>query len=209
MSLFNIKKETKITVKKAKGYTLIELLASVAIFALIIAGPAGFFVAAVRAQNRALVLGQMVESSPYSLEYMSRALRMARKDMDGDCVGLKKNYATSTQNPLDIITFLKYDENSQENVCHQFAFGQGKIQERICEVESFDCTIASNWESWVSLTPNGLAVSQGNFFGSGWNQTDNIQPRVTIFYKIATSGQPVPSMSVETTVSQRNLDIQY
>ena len=61
-----------------KGYTLIEIMVAVAVFAVVIAAPMGFFVSAIKGQQKALVSQGLTNSISYNLEYISRALRMAK-----------------------------------------------------------------------------------------------------------------------------------
>jgi len=60
-----------------KGYTLIEVLVAVSIFTILVAGPTGLFITALRGQRKALATMEIIDDSSYALEYISRALRMA------------------------------------------------------------------------------------------------------------------------------------
>ena len=65
-----------------KGYTLIEILVAVGIFTTVIAAPTGFFVSSLKGQQRALASQKLIDNVSYSLEYVSRTLRMAKKELN-------------------------------------------------------------------------------------------------------------------------------
>ena len=92
---------------KNRGYTLIEVLVSVAIFSIIIAGPTGLFVLSLRNQNMSLALGETIDNTSHAVEYISRALRMARKDRAGECITLNYNYENPSADTSKI-RFLYY-----------------------------------------------------------------------------------------------------
>lgn len=190
--------------RKEGGYTLIEVLVAVVIFSITVAGPTGLFISSLRGQTRTLLLGRMTESSSYSLEYMSRALRMAKKDLNGTCIDVKTNY----KNPSGIssIQFLKYDEALSKDICMEFLVQAGQLGERRSANEQ-----SSGLGNFSALTPNELEVTstQAKFVITGQGQDDNLQPRVTIYFRMTKKNQLQPEIRIETTVSQRNLDFFY
>jgi len=177
---------------------------AVVVFSITVAGPTGLFISSLEGQTRTLLLGRMTESSSYSLEYMSRALRMAKKDLAGTCIDAKTNY----KNPSGIssIRFLKYDEILAKDICMEFLVQAGQLGERKSANEQ-----SSGLGSFSALTPNELEVTstQAKFVITGQGQVDNLQPRVTIYFRMTKKNQSQPEIKVETTVSQRNLDIFY
>lgn len=184
------------------GYTLVEILVGIAIFALLVAGPTGLFISSLKSQNRILGLREVVDSSSYVLEYMSRALRMARKDLEGNCVqgGDIYNYGFPVGQNTRII-FLNY-----QNICQQFALIDGY---RLKERKSTDGNKA-NFGQFMSLTSQRLSVDLLQFEIKGEAQADNLQPRVTILLEMtkrAVSG--FPEVKAQTTISQRDLDVHY
>lgn len=191
-------------IKSGEGYTLIEVLVAVLLFSIVLAGPTGLFIASLRSQTRTLILGRMIESSSYVLEYMSRALRMARKDIAGACLGTTK---TNYINPSGVssIRFLKYDEASGDNICMEFLVQNGQLGEK----KSRDSSPAGPGWSFSALTPNELNVTSTKFIITGQDQTDGLQPRVTIYFQMTKKNQTQPDLKIETTISQRNLDFPY
>ncbi|MCP6719240.1 MAG: prepilin-type N-terminal cleavage/methylation domain-containing protein [Patescibacteria group bacterium] len=182
-----------------KGYTLIELLVAAAIFFLLVAGPTGLFITSLRNQTRFLAMREVIDNSSYVLEYVSRFLRMARKDLNGTCISQSVNY----ENPAGISSNIRFI-NSQ-GLCQEFSLDTDRMQER----KSTDDT-AVNLGSGVYLTSDDLKVTLLKFQLAGQGQGDNLQPRVTILFEIRKEGVlGSPETKLQTTISQRNLDLVY
>jgi prepilin-type N-terminal cleavage/methylation domain-containing protein len=179
-----------------KGYTLIEILVAVSIFFVVIAAPSGFFVTALKGQQKALASQELLDNASYALEYMSRSLRMAKKDdVDGvNCLlAYKLNYATTTQG----IKFRNYEDK-----CQEFYLEDGRIKEN-----------KTGYAQPLFLTSNDLEVSKFEISITGETQKDIIQPRITLLLE-AKGNRPAiaslqPVLRIQTTISQRNLDVQY
>lgn len=177
-----------------KGYTLVELLTGIAIFLMVVFSATGVLISAFRAQRKALALREIIDSTSYTIDYMSRAIRMAKKDdveIRGDTTSCfseaEKNYKVEVQG----ITFRTYKLNE----CQSFFLDNinKRIKERKGGSENF-------------ITPGSLEVTNLKFFVSGDESNDNLQPRVTIFLEIQKKGDPATKISLQTTVSQRDLD---
>jgi prepilin-type N-terminal cleavage/methylation domain-containing protein len=181
------------------AYTLIEVLVAVTIFSFIIAGPTGLFITSLRGQRKALATMEIVDNSSYALEYISRALRMAKKDTTGDCITAGSNYE-NPDSDVSKIRFLNY-----QGLCQEFSLNSGQLGQQ----QSTDETVVS-LGGFLPLTPDDLKISTSSlkFQLSGKTQGDNLQPRVTISFEIQKKNQPETKIRLQTTISQRNLDIQ-
>jgi len=183
--------------KISPGYTLIEILVAVTIFIIVIIGPTGFFIASLRGQRRALSAKEIIDNSSYTLEYIGRALRMAKKDRTGGCITSGYNYENS--DGASSVRFLNYD-----GYCQEF-FLQGT---QLYEKKSTDGS-ATKFQNPLPVTSNNLEISLFKFQLSGQGQGDNLQPRATILFEIAKKGEPLSKTRIQTTISQRNLDVAY
>lgn len=164
-----------------RGFTLIEMVVATAIFVLVMTAASGLFVSGLRAQRQSLAHQQVLSQTSYLMEYMSRAVRMARKDMAGTCTGTPKlNYAFSGQ----CLKFINY-----KNQCQQFCLESGRLKN----------------ENGVYLTSGDLQINSFNVSLSGQTQDDDLQPKATIFLDIV--GQEMTNIKIQSTVSQRNLDV--
>jgi hypothetical protein len=125
---------------------------------------------------------------------------MARKDLTGTCL-LTAGY--NYVNPgISSVRFLIY-----EGKCQEFFLERNQIKEK----KSIDEN-SSNFQSPFLLTSPALKVNflKFNLLGEAQPPTDYLQPRVTIFLEILGRGQiSQPKIQIQTTISQRNLDVQY
>ncbi len=174
---------------KNRGFTLVEILVAVAIFSITIGAISGIFVSVLQIQRRGLSNQEIIDSISYNLEYMSRALRMARKQTAQlpSCIDNGLNYKITRAG--NGINFLDY-----QGVCREIYLNGGRIY-------------LDNDNS--PLTPTALEVSSLKFNLIGESDADNLQPRVTIAFTIKNKTQDPKGqvqLNIQTTVSQRELD---
>ena len=194
--------------KLLTGFTLVEMLVAIFVFITVLGASSAIFVDVIRNQKRALANQELLNQTSYVLEYMGRAIRMAKKDdLDGrSCLsGNKVNY--------EFIPFeqgIKFKDYKDE-YCQEFflecAGGNCRLKERKIEI-STGTLLPANY-----LTSADLNVVSFNIGPSdSWDQGDSDQPRVTLFLDIEKLGFPFgeePEVKIQTTISQRNLDVQY
>jgi len=197
-------KKTKIS---NKGFTLIEMLVALFIFSSVFSSISALFVSGIRAQSRTLASQQILREASYVIEYMGRTIRVAQKDDIEGVGGIGKdcllgdrgvNYATTTRPGGEIgIRFRNYKDQCQE-FYRECGDGVCRLKEEKAGSVSY-------------LTSPNLNVAAFNITGSGWQQPpfDLLQPRVTIFLEIKRVGpEPQPRVRIQTTISQRNPDVQ-
>ena len=173
-----------------KGFTLIELLISMTIFSIVMISAIGLFSSGIENQRKALALQTLSDSTAYVIEYMSRTIRMAKKDLDGIYIDAGCNF----ENPggdLSKIRFLNYHKESQE-----FILENGQIKEKKEPASGF-----------TALTSDNFQVNKLFFELFGECQIDELQPKVTIVIEIQTKETEPQILNLETTISQRDLDI--
>ncbi len=187
-----------------KGFTLIEMLMTVFIFSIVFGSASALFVSAVRNQSRALASQQLLSETSFIMEYMGRAMRMAVKDDIGgvDCIpsGNRVNYATTTSG-VGGIRFRNY-----LNQCQEF---YKDCSSDICRLRERK---GANDNFLTSPNLDVLAfyiIEDIDMPTAGWSQDDTLQPRVTFFLEIKKAGTGnQPKIKIQTTVSQRRLDIE-
>ncbi len=190
--------------KKTKGgFTLIEMLAAVMIFSLIIGVISGVFISGFRGQKSALSSQRLLDQTSYVLEYMSRALRMASKQTTDIPACLSQdglNYEITHSG-----SGLKFINHLEEDDCQEFFLEGAQLKYRK--------KIGQAGEQIFDLTSASLQITSLDFGpSSGWSQDDDLQPRVTIFLAVKGKGQKLeeqPKIKIQTTISQRNLDVKY
>ena len=179
---------------KNKGFTLIEMMVTVLIFSIIIGVTIGVFISAIRMQRYSLTYQQLLGQTSYAIEYMSRMIRMARKNTAGICPGMDANMNYQVTDGETHIKFVNYEEDD----CLEFFWDATQKQLKVDRI---------GYTEPLLLISEDLEVSSLNFYLSGESDADLLQPRVTIFMKVQGRGSgPQPKIEIQTTVSQRNLD---
>ncbi len=184
------------------GFTLIEMLVAVMIFSLIIGVISGVFISGLRGQKMTLSSQKLLDQISYALEYMSRALRMANKQTADIPTCLSQeglNYEITHSG-----SGLKFINHLEEDDCQEFFLEDSQLKYRK--------KIGQAGEETLDLTSSNLQITYLNFSISGEGQDDDLQPRVTIFLNMKGKGQKPeeqPEMKIQTTISQRNLDVKY
>lgn len=178
---------------KKDSYTLIEALVAIFLFSIISFVIAGTFVSGLASQQRILASQELYNQTSYAIEYTSRALRMAKKDTEGNCIMSGHNY----EKPENWkIRFLNHNGK-----CQEFLEEDNQLKVRI----STDGT-ANNLGPSLELTSSNLQVNSLNFNLSGQSGSDDSQPRATIFLEIKQKNKDNPLLKIQTTVSQRDID---
>jgi prepilin-type N-terminal cleavage/methylation domain-containing protein len=200
------------------GYSLIEILVAVAIFTIVIAAPTGFFTLSLKAQLKSLASQKLLDNTSYTLEYISRSLRMAKKDTIGNCVSPLdstnyRNYEKTASRTLAGIEYLgpgiKFLNYKTPPECQEFFLDETEEHETKGQLME-----SKNGAAPVVLTSKDLEIISFKIGpDDSWDQDDTDQPRVTLFLDIkGGKGQMAeirPEIKIQTTISQRNLDVQY
>lgn len=183
---------------KNKAFTLIEILVTTTIFVSIFSIISGLFFSALKVQRRALAFQELIKESSYVMEYMGRQLRMAQKsDFGHDCAFEDpnyKNYLVGAEG--DSIAFRNYDDE-----CWTFSLDSQRL--KVTREDS-----SNSFEDF--LTSENIKILDFKINLSGDGTGDEIQPRITLLLKARGGGlktEQMPEIQIQTTISQRNLDI--
>ena len=175
----------------AQGFTLVEVLVAVSLLSLMIGLLTSLFLVAISVQNQSLTIQGLVNNSSPMAEYMTRALRQARKDTGQGCLSSPGLNYEITHFGLGI-KFVNRD-----NQCHEF-FQEG---ERIKETRGTQT---------LFLSPDDVKVLAFRVALQGESQTDTKQPLVSFFFDMQGAGLKPSSQTrfqLHTSVSQRAYDI--
>lgn len=176
-----------------KGFTLIELLVAVFVFSFVAAIATNFIFYSLNVQRRALSQQTMLDQMSYAAEYMTRALRQAKKELQNppQCLSSRGlNYEVGSGGQR--VAFV--DSDGQ---CRAFFLSSGALQESIAGGPG------------IALTPSTIEVTALTFATRGEGQNDTLQPRVTFAFKARTKGVSEESQyefQLQSTVSQRRYD---
>ncbi len=178
-----------------KGFTLIELLVVIGIFSIVIGMVSVIFILGIRQQKVAFVSQTVLDQTSFALEFMSRALRMARKELSTPTCLSQNGLNYEITLPGSGLKFINSLENSD---CQEFFLESGQLK----------YWKKSTGET-LPLTSNKLEIAQLKFNLTGSSQSDDLQPAVTIFLEIRGKGDIESSqrIKIQATLSQRNLDV--
>jgi type II secretory pathway component PulJ len=212
--------------KLQKGFTIVEIVVAMTIFILILGVSTNIFISAVAQQRRILSEQQLVNQMSYVIEYMAKALRMAIKDEEGVCVyepniyepeGDEKGIFVLTRQNIGAggfrgIRFLNASNTNalNEPICQEFFLDDNVLK----EIKSVDGSVDKNTDNAVPITSEKIEITSIKFAINGDSATnyassyDNTQPSITIFLEAKIVGDNRPAKKIQTTISQRNLNIE-
>lgn len=179
--------------QKNKGFTLVEILVSVAIFSSVVVVATNIFTISIAAQRKILAQQEITDQVSYAVEYIGRAIRMAQKETSGACLSsIGSNYQlTYSGNGIKF--------NTSNGNCWEFWLDTGNSQ-----------LMVKQGSISFPLSSPKIKVTSFKVQLAGEGQGDNIQPKVTLFLTVKGGGdkpEAQPEIEIQTTVSQRNFDI--
>jgi len=187
-------KNLKFKIKK-QAFTLIEILVAMAAFVIVVGAMLGLFVFGIQQQRRSLLAQTVLSQTSYALEFMSRALRMAEKELNAPACLSQNGLNYENYNGESGIKFINALETDQSYKCQSFYLNSEQLYYQ------------RGTATAVALTSDKIEITSLEFRLSGQNQQDNLQPRVTILMEVKPKNFAQPRIRIQTTISQRNLDV--
>ena len=168
--------------KSGKGYTLIELIIAVGLFALIMTLASGAYLVMIGINRQTQAIATGIDNLSFALETMTRTIRTGTNYScggGGDCSG---GSSFSVRNESLVVT--------------SYRLSGGAITQTQNAVE-------------VPLTDPLVTVSSLLFYASGTALGDDFQPRVTMIVSGTVSSGPgkTTPFTVETSATMRGSDI--
>ena len=168
--------------QKKRGYTLIELVVAVGLFALVMTLASGAYLLMINLNRQAQAVATGIDNLSFALETMTRTIRTGTVyncNYIGDC-----QYGGST--------FSVKDENLVTQV---YTLSGGAITQ--------------NGVPLTDSSSGSVTVSSLTFYVSGSTAGDNYQPYVTIIASGTVSSGPgkTQAFSVETGAAMRGTDL--
>ena len=241
MKLFTITKKYSKDGELLTGFTLIELIVVMAVFLFVIGAALGIFISIIQHQRIILAEQELLNQTSYIEEYMSKALRMATRDISGNCLVdnsslspypdiIYPGYNYLLTRPVNgVFTGIKFlNQSNTDNlgypICQEFYLDMSGTPHILKELKTTWPYAKVGDENSVPLSSQKLNInfikfgidgSDGSFGGVdhpiGDQDPDYIffQPRITILMNIQIQGDSQnPTRTIQTTVSQRNLNAQ-
>jgi prepilin-type N-terminal cleavage/methylation domain-containing protein len=161
-----------------QGFTLIEMLVTVAVFSVLMTIVGAIFVQTLDLQRIAFNLQTIEENSRFALEVMAKEIRFGEMmDPSTSCPG---NDSLSLTHPVngDIV----------------YSLLDGRIHRNVNGIDTI-------------LTGDNVNVTRLSFCVSGTENDDGIQPRVTILMSMETGIKNPQVIDLQTTITSRLLDV--
>ena len=138
--------------KNKKGFTLVELLVSVAIFSVLILSATGIFVKIMNVQKKALAIQEVQDNISYTMEMISKEIRMM-SEIDESTKGQETNT-------------LMFKNSKEKNIVYSLINGQLMRKEET--------------EDSQAITSSNVTVSDLTFYVNNWDTINGPQPVITI-----------------------------
>jgi prepilin-type N-terminal cleavage/methylation domain-containing protein len=192
-----------------RGFTLIEMLVSIGIFALVMVLALGSLLSVSAAERKAEAIKTVMDNLNFALDSISRSVRYGENYHCG--IG---SYGGGTITPLSCpnggtsIVFLAYDGstvfyNFETNAatCGQSTATGGCITRKVITSQGAD-------SGYQTITAPEVMVTNLMLYVKGAELNDNLQPKVTITlngYSTGANGLTTP-FAIQTSVTQRIYD---
>lgn len=203
------------SVKAEPGFTLIELMVAVSIFAIVMVIGAGALLSLVQANERAQAINSVINNLNAAIEDMTRAIRVGTTyhcEPASDPVPS----AASLASPLDCYqnggTLLAFEPSTgnpnDPNDQTVYRLEGTQIQRSLCSGVNQTCDNGTKNGAWMAMTAPEVTITRLRFYVVGSTRGDAIQPRVLMSIQ-GTAQVPGGTVSffVQSGVVQRLLDI--
>ena len=164
---------------KEKGFTLVELLVSAAIFSILILAATGIFVKIMNVQKKALAIQEVQDNISYAMEMISKEIRMMSE----------------------------IDESTKDQAASELKFTNSKdpAQDIIYNLISGQLMRSVDGGANQPITSSKVNVSDLTFYVNNWDIINGPQPMVTVnmVMEISDGSFGKASARLQTTLSGR------
>ncbi|MFA5368640.1 MAG: prepilin-type N-terminal cleavage/methylation domain-containing protein [Candidatus Paceibacterota bacterium] len=185
------------------GLTLVEVLVSMGLFAILSISFVTLFTTSMNNQAAILQKQELLNQSGYVVDYMHRFLRMVTRDDSATCTLISSSNYSGNNYSSDIY-FLGYDTIALDYRCMRLRLDNDKIK-----ITKFDSASRTNGVE-MDITSSTVKVNNLQFYVTGDASSDTVQPKVSIMIDMQSASlrtNPIPRILIQTTASQRNLDV--
>ncbi len=178
--------------KCSRGFTLIELMVSIGLFAIVMMLSAGAYLIMIGADREAQATTTGINNLSFALDTMTRSIR----------TGTNYNCASMGDCPSGGSSFSFVDSDGTATVTYSLVGGRIQEQE----------TMTSGTKTVSALTDQSVTVSSLTFYVSGTQKppADYTQPYVTIVITGSVpvgSGKPSKQFTIESSATMRGTDL--
>jgi len=180
-----------------KGFTLIEILVSVAIFATVMTMALGALLAMSESDRKAQTLKSVINNLNFSLDAMSRSMRTG---VNYHC-DVSSLPVTSPRDCASGATSMAF--RTAEGVTVRYCRGNGNT----CASDGTAVLVSKNSAPYAPLTASEVTITNMQFYVTGAEDPE-LQPYVVIYLsgQVPVGGLQVSSFDLQTSVAQRLYD---
>lgn len=189
---------------RLKGFTLVEMMVSVAIFAIVMTVALGALLSMSESDRKAQTLKSVINNLNFALDAMSRSIRTGQAyhcDATQGSLSATRDCADTPASSLAYQpalggTVIYRLETSSASTCGQPAARVG------CIVRSTDGGV-----TYGAITSSEVYVNALSFFVTG-AESASVQPKVTILISgvVTVSGAQTSPFNLQTSITQRLYD---
>ena len=184
--------------QKNKGFSILELLVSIALFTVAIVTGAGLVLAISTAQKKAVSLQEIQDNIGFAFEAMSREIRTGKNYYCGvDNSDLKLTAEDVKDCPIGGVPdggvlFSFVNQLGQTAVYRVF---NGQLEKS-----------SDGGSTFLALTSDKVDINNMKFYVYGSSSADDIQPKAIVVLGAKTGEKFVLEINLQTTISQRIID---
>jgi prepilin-type N-terminal cleavage/methylation domain-containing protein len=198
-----------------RGFTLIEMMVAVSIFAIAMLVGVGALLSLIEANKRAQAINAVVQNVNAAVEGMSRAIRVGTNyHCSTSAVDLSNIVVPSADSACGSgggLLFAFEGSNGDygdDNDQIVYRLNGTQIERSLCSGLAQSCSGGEKDGTWVALTAPEVSVDSLQFFLTGAIPGDAVQPRVLmIIHASADVPGGTTSFTVQSSVTERLLDI--
>lgn len=187
-----------------KGFTLIEVMVSVAIFSVVMTIALGSLLAMSSSDRRAEALKSVVNNLNFALDSMGRSIRTGYS-YHCDSTGDLTTPAPADCNGSTVKSYFAYVTASGSKVA--YCLDSGVIKREVVLSGALDSACTNANANFLPITSSEVNITRLQFIVIGATDT-NIQPKVTILLSgaVKISGVASSTFNLETSLVQRIYD---
>lgn len=179
-----------------RGFTLIEVLVSIALFSVVMIVAIGAFLSVIDANRKAQALQISIDNTYFAFEHITRLIRTGTT-YDCEPFGVLDPHDCSGGSEFQFL------DDTGRTI--RLQLNNGVIEQQIRDT-------SGTWGSWFSLTASDLGVQDFIFHVTNANTKsngDSVQPTVTLLIAgVVNQGKKTETeIHLQTTVVQRVLDL--
>lgn len=171
-----------------KGFTLIELMTAVSIFAIVMTISMSSIIGVLDANRKSRSLKTVLNNLNLAVESMSKEMRFGKNYHCGS------GTVTEPQNCPSGDTLMSFLSSDTTQITYRF--NNGAIEKKVDD------------GAYIAVTAPEIVIDNLTFFALGAGTDDSLQPKVIVKIKShAGTGRGRSDFTLQTLVSQRALDI--